>query len=73
MTVALRNDGVIRLDGTITRKQAVNILGMNDTEFALRMIWDSEFPKVVQGGSFREADVVAWMKRRDRKSTVRGA
>jgi predicted DNA-binding transcriptional regulator AlpA len=59
--VALKDDGVIRRDGTLTRKQAVNFLGMNDTEFALRLVWDSEFPKAVQGGSFREADIVAWM------------
>jgi hypothetical protein len=46
--------------GTLTRKQAVDFLGMNDTEFALRLIWDAEFPKT-EDGSFRAADVVAWM------------
>jgi hypothetical protein len=38
----------------------VDFLGMNDTEFALRLIWDAEFPKT-EDGSFRAADVVAWM------------
>jgi len=52
-------DDVTRGDGMLTRKQAVNFLGMNDTEFALRLIWDAGFPKA-QGGSFRAAEVVAW-------------
>jgi predicted DNA-binding transcriptional regulator AlpA len=34
---------------------------MNDTEFALRLIWDSRFPKPVQG-AFRAAAVRAWIK-----------
>jgi predicted DNA-binding transcriptional regulator AlpA len=71
--VALKDDRVIRPDRTLTRKQAVNILGMNDTEFALRLIWDAEFPQAIHGGSFHEADLVAWMNRRDEKSTARGA
>jgi predicted DNA-binding transcriptional regulator AlpA len=60
--VALKQDGVVRPDGTLTRKQAANLLGMNDTEFALRLIWDSRFPKPVRG-AFRAADVRAWRKR----------
>jgi hypothetical protein len=52
-----------RLDATLTRKQVVDFLGMNDTEFALRLIWDAEFPKT-ENGSFRAADVVAWMHAR---------
>jgi predicted DNA-binding transcriptional regulator AlpA len=71
--VALKVDRVIRPDRTLTRKQAVNILGMTDTEFALRLIWDSEFPQAIQGGAFHEADIVAWKSRRDEKSSVRGA
>jgi hypothetical protein len=55
--------GVARRDATLTRKQAVDFLGMNDTEFALRLIWDAEFPKT-ENGSFRAADVVAWMQAR---------
>jgi len=58
--VALADDGVVQENGTLTRKQAVDFLGMNDTEFALRLIWDAEFPKT-EDGSFRAADVVAWM------------
>jgi hypothetical protein len=58
--LASQDDEVARRDGTLTRKQAVDFLGMNDTEFALRLIWDAEFPKT-QDGSFRAADVVAWM------------
>ena len=54
------DDEVIRRHGRLTRKQAVDFLGMNDTEFALRLIWDAEFPKT-EDGSFRTADVVAWM------------
>jgi hypothetical protein len=61
--VAPADDEVIRRGGTFTRKQAVDFLGMNDTEFALRLIWDAEFPKA-EGGSFRAADVVAWMRAR---------
>ncbi len=49
------------MDGTLTRKQAVNILGMSDTEFALRLIWDSKFPKPVEPGLYRSADIVEWM------------
>ena len=60
--MALKQDGVVRPDGTLTRKEAANILGMNDTEFALRLIWDSAFPKPVKG-AFRPADVRAWLKR----------
>jgi predicted DNA-binding transcriptional regulator AlpA len=61
MLVALKDDGVVRPQGTLTRKQAANFLGMNDTEFALRLIWDSAFPKPVQG-TFRQADILAWMR-----------
>jgi predicted DNA-binding transcriptional regulator AlpA len=63
--VALEDD-VVPPDGTLTRKQAATMLGMNDTEFALRLIWDAAFPKPV-GGAFREADVLAWMKAHGRK------
>jgi len=59
--VALKQDGVARPDGTLTRKEAANLLGMNDTEFALRLIWDSRFPKPVRG-AFRAADLRAWRK-----------
>ena len=59
--VASADDGVVQENGMLTRKQAVDFLGMNDTEFALRLIWDAEFPKA-EGGSFRTADVVAWMR-----------
>jgi hypothetical protein len=59
--VALAKDDVIRRGGTLTRKQAVDFLGMNDIEFALRVIWDAQFPKT-ENGSFRAADVVAWME-----------
>jgi hypothetical protein len=58
--LASSDDEVARREGTLTRKQAVDFLGMNDTEFALRLIWDAEFPKT-EDGSFRAADVVAWM------------
>jgi hypothetical protein len=61
--LALADDKVVRRDATFTRKQAVDFLGMNDTEFALRLIWDAEFPKT-ENGSFRAADVVAWMHAR---------
>jgi hypothetical protein len=63
MDVATVDEAIIRPGGTFTRKQAVDFLGMNDTEFALRLIWDAGFPKV-EGGSFRAADVVAWMRAR---------
>jgi hypothetical protein len=58
VAVALKDD-LVRVDRTLTRKQAVTILGMNDTEFALRLIWDSAFPKPL-AGAFREADLLAW-------------
>jgi predicted DNA-binding transcriptional regulator AlpA len=61
MVVALKDDGIVRPDATLTRKEAANFLGMNDTEFALRLIWDSVFPKPLQG-TFREADILAWMQ-----------
>ena len=60
--MALKQDGVVRPDGTLTRKEAANLLGMNDTEFALRLIWDSRFPKPVRG-AFRAAAVRAWLKK----------
>ena len=59
--MALKQDGVVRPDGTLTRKEAANLLGMNDTEFALRLIWDLRFPKPVRG-AFRAADIRAWVK-----------
>ena len=59
--MALKHDGVVRPDGMLTRKAAANLLGMNDTEFALRLIWDSAFPKPVRG-AFRAADIRAWIK-----------
>jgi hypothetical protein len=59
--VTSADDNVIRRDATLTRKQAVDFLGMNDIEFALRVIWDAQFPKT-ENGSFRAADVVAWME-----------
>ena len=46
--MALKQDGIVR-PGALTRKEAANLLGMNDTEFALRLIWDSRFPEPVQG------------------------
>ena len=64
--MALKQDGVVRPDGTLTRKEAANLLGMSDTEFALRLIWDSRFPKP-RDGAFRAADVLAWMKAQGRK------
>ena len=67
--MALKQDGVVRPEGTLTRKEAANLLGMNDTEFALRLIWDSRFPKPVRG-AFRAADVRAWLKTQ-RRHTVR--
>ena len=51
------------MDGTLTRKQAVKFLGMSDTEFALRLLWDSKFPKPVEPGLYRSADIVEWMGR----------
>ena len=54
--------GVVGPDRTLTRKEAANLLGMNDTEFALRLIWDSAFPKPVRG-AFRAADVRGWLKK----------
>jgi predicted DNA-binding transcriptional regulator AlpA len=60
--VALKHDGAVRPDGMLTRKAAANMLGMSDTEFALRLIWDSAFPKPVEG-AFRAADIRAWLKR----------
>ena len=57
---AATDNEIIHIAGTLTRRQAVDFLGMNDTEFALRLIWDAEFPKT-ENGSFRAADVVAWM------------
>jgi hypothetical protein len=59
--VLAADDTLIPVDGALTRKQAVDFLGMNDTEFALRLIWDAEFPKA-EGGSFCAADVVSWMR-----------
>jgi hypothetical protein len=59
--VTSADDKLIRRDATLTRKQAVDFLGMNDIEFALRVIWDARFPKT-ENGSFRAADVVAWME-----------
>jgi hypothetical protein len=61
INVTRADDEIVRGDGMLTRKQAVNFLGMNDTEFALRLIWDAEFPKA-EGGSFRATEVVAWMR-----------
>jgi predicted DNA-binding transcriptional regulator AlpA len=49
------------MDRTLSRKQAVNVLGITDAEFALRMVWDAQFPKPIQDGSFRAANIVAWM------------
>jgi predicted DNA-binding transcriptional regulator AlpA len=60
--VALKHDGAVRPDGTLTRKEAANLLGLNDTEFALRLIWDSTFPKPIEG-AFRAADIRAWRKK----------
>ena len=59
--VELKQGGVVRPEGTLTRKEAANLLGMNDTEFALRLIWDSRFPKPVRG-AFRAGDIRAWLK-----------
>ena len=60
--MAVKNDSVVRPDGILTRKEAAQILGLTDTEFALRLIWDSTFPKPVQG-AFRAAAVRAWLKK----------
>lgn len=57
--------GVVDPDRTLTRKQAASLLGMNDTEFALRLIWDSAFPKPVEG-AFRAADIRGWLKKQQR-------
>jgi predicted DNA-binding transcriptional regulator AlpA len=70
IAVALKQDGVVRPDGTLTRKEAANLLGMNDTEFGLRLIWDSAFPKQIQGG-FRAADIRAWVKTQRRHAAMK--
>jgi predicted DNA-binding transcriptional regulator AlpA len=74
--VASRESSVVSPAAGLTRKQAVSLLGMNDAEFALRLVWDAKFPKPV-AGKFREADIVAWMKAQPagstNKSTVRSA
>jgi predicted DNA-binding transcriptional regulator AlpA len=57
-----RKHGVVAPDRTLTRREAASLLGMNDTEFALRLIWDSAFPKPARG-AFRAADIRAWLKR----------
>jgi predicted DNA-binding transcriptional regulator AlpA len=68
--VALRHDGSVRPQGMLTRKEAANLLGMNDTEFGLRLIWDSAFPKQIQGG-FRAADIRAWLKTQRRHAAMK--
>jgi predicted DNA-binding transcriptional regulator AlpA len=60
--VALKHDSAVRSGGTLRRKEAASLLGMNDTEFALRLIWDSAFPKPIEG-AFRDADIRAWLKK----------
>ncbi len=60
--MALKDHDIVRPGGALTRKQAVNILGMNDTEFALRLIWDSAFPKPLAEGAFCAAELLAWKK-----------
>ncbi|MBV8753238.1 MAG: hypothetical protein JO328_10325 [Hyphomicrobiales bacterium] len=60
--MAPKQGDAVRPDGTLTRKEAASLLGMNDTEFALRLIWDSAFPKPAQG-AFRDADIRAWLKK----------
>ena len=50
------------MDRTLSRKHAVNVLGMSDTEFALRMVWDARFPKPDGDGCFRAAEIMAWMR-----------
>lgn len=64
--MALKQGGAVQPDGMLSRKEAANLLGMSDTEFALRLIWDSAFPKPVKG-AFRAADIRAWMKAQRRK------
>jgi hypothetical protein len=34
----------------VTRKEAANLLGMNDTEFGLRLIWIPPFPSRSRAG-----------------------
>jgi predicted DNA-binding transcriptional regulator AlpA len=62
VTVALKHGAAVQPDGMLSRKEAANLLGMNDTEFALRLIWDSAFPKPVEG-AFRADQIRAWQKR----------
>ena len=50
------------MDRTLSRKHAVNVLGMSDTEFALRMVWDTRFPKPDSDGCFRATELIAWMR-----------
>jgi predicted DNA-binding transcriptional regulator AlpA len=61
------------MDRTLSRKQAVSFLCMSDTEFALRMVWDTKFPKPVHDGSFREADIVAWINAQRAAETKKSA
>ena len=60
------------MDRRLSRKRAVNVLGMSDTEFALRMIWDARFPKPDKNGRFREAEVITWM-RVQRHAEIKGS
>ena len=48
------------VDRMVIRSEAATLLGLNDTEFALRLIWDADFPKALDSGLYRLADILAW-------------
>ena len=46
---------------SLTRGDAAMLLGMSDTEFALQLIWDLDFPRPLDSGFYRLGDILAWM------------
>ena len=60
MTTEAEDFAQAPLVDVVSRSEAAALLGISDTEFALRMIWDADFPGPLDGGRYRLADILAW-------------
>jgi predicted DNA-binding transcriptional regulator AlpA len=70
MTTEAEDFAQAPIDEVLTRSEAAALLGISDTEFALRMIWDGDFPGPLAGGRYRLADILAWREAHGRSEVL---
>jgi hypothetical protein len=70
MTTEAEDFAQASIDDVVARSEAAALLGMSDTEFALRMIWDGDFPWPLDSGLYRLTDILAWKEAHGRSEIL---